>query len=135
MSEDSLAKLCIVRWWKDNWYYISTERKGKQLYAKVRALGDFALMWDFEPPSIEYLSANKDTVFMKFGDNLSGIGENNLPQAEIDGDWVLLEFDYEDGELMALPRKSLGKGRHRFLIRTSDRAGNTTEKQFDFSIE
>ncbi len=135
LSDDTLKKLCIVRWWNGNWYYIPTEHRGKILISKVRALGDFALMWDNEPPKIELDSVSADTIIVKIKDNLSGFGGGNLPTAMLDDKWVLSEYDPEDKTLFVLPRKPLDKGKHLLKLQTIDRAGNSAEREFEIAIK
>ena len=134
LSEDTLKKLCIVRWWNDDWYYVPTKHRGKVLFCKVRALGDFALMWDYEAPEIKLDKISADTISVEISDNLSGFGRKNLPVATIDGEWVLSEYDPEDEALIVLPKNSLAQGKHIIKIEAVDRAGNGAEMEREIVI-
>lgn len=135
LPDDTLRKLCIVRWWNNDWYYIPTQHKGRKLWAKIRALGDFALMWDNEPPEAKVINTGPDTIVVEITDNLSGFGKNDLPIAIIDGEWTLSEYDPEDKTLNILPRKALDEGEHTLKLIAVDRAKNELVKEVKFLVE
>ncbi|MCD6594437.1 M23 family metallopeptidase [bacterium] len=134
LPDDSLKKLCIVRWWNNNWYYVPSKLKGRQIIAKVRALGSFALQWDFEPPIAKLLSADADTIVLSVNDNLSGFGAGNLPTAYIDSVWTLAEYDPEGKTITILPHNPLDKGKHSLKILAIDRAENKFENDWEIKI-
>ncbi len=131
---DSLRKLCIVRWWKNDWHYVPTKHRGREIRAKVRALGSFALMWDKKPPEVKLIRVLRDTLVVSVVDDLSGFGAENLPQAWIDGDWVLAEYDPDEDVVLVLPRKPLRTGKHTLRIVAEDRAENKTETTFEVTV-
>ncbi|MCD6531784.1 M23 family metallopeptidase [bacterium] len=134
LPEDTLKKLCIVRWWKGNWYYVPTKVKGRRLYAEIRALGDFALMWDNQPPEVKLLSASADTIVFAFDDNLSGFGADNLPQIYIDSLWTLGEYDFDKKTILALPKDKLLPGKHTVKVVAIDRCGNKFDKEWTITV-
>ena len=135
LPEDTLKKLCIVRWWKGDWYYVPTEIEGRRLYAEIRALGDFALMWDNEPPEFKLIRAGADTIVFNFHDNLSGFGARNLPQVFVDGKWTLCEYDFDEHTMLALPREKLSPGEHTVKVVAVDRAQNKLEKEWKVRVK
>ena len=134
LPDDTLKKLCIVRWWNNDWYYVPSRVKGRRITAKVRALGSFALKWDLEPPSAELISADSDTIVISIDDDLSGFGADNLPEVFIDSVWTLAEYDPEGKTVTILPREPLRKGVHKLKIVAMDRAGNKFEKSWAIEI-
>ncbi len=134
LPEDTLSKLCIVRWWRGDWYYVPTKREGKKLYAEIRALGDFALKWDLQPPTFRLISASADTILFAFDDDLSGFGADNLPQIFIDGNWTLAEYDFDEKVMTVLPREKLSPGKHTVKVVAVDRAGNKFDKKWEITV-
>jgi len=135
LPDDTLDKLCIVRWWRDNWYYVPGQRTGRQFIAKVRALGSFALMWDNEPPQAGLLSTSADTITISITDNLSGFGAQNIPQVFIDDKWTLVEYDPEDDMIFVLPKSPISTEKHTLKLIAADRAKNKIEETWDFQIK
>ncbi len=135
LEKDSLEKLSVVRWWNNHWFYVPSELKGRQITTKVRALGSFALKYDFQPPTADTISTSADTILIYIQDDLSGFGIQNLPQVYIDEKWALCEYDYEDNTITVLPKESIDVGEHKLKLVAKDRANNKLEKEWDFQIK
>jgi hypothetical protein len=86
-----------------------------------RELGDYVILRDTIPPGITRIYANNQAVRFKISDNLSGIATY---EANINGKWLLLNYDAKTGTLMSerLNRSDLIRGD--FELTVTDVAGN-----------
>ena len=89
--------------YKGNLYYNNTRRKENKLYTLSRTLGKYTLALDSVAPKIIPINFKDDQLLTKYrylkiriSDNLSGIKSY---RGEIDGKWILLEFDAKRGLL------------------------------------
>ncbi|HEY5511627.1 MAG TPA: M23 family metallopeptidase [Prolixibacteraceae bacterium] len=106
--------------------------------AHPRVFGDFAVALDTIPPAIRPLSikdhsilTNRTRIEFKITDNLSGIDSY---EGEIDGSWVLFEYDAKTDNLFYIidkERLTLGK-RHTLRLRVNDERKNQAEYQANF---
>lgn len=110
--------------------------KGNYIIVKTRSFGAYTVMLDSIKPKLTpinipstYNMSNKWSIMIKAEDNLSGVNEYN---AYIDGQWVLMEFDYKKKRLIHFFEKDLSKGSHQFKLVVKDKIGNTSELEFDF---
>ena len=78
-------------------YYSNTKRKENKLYTLNKTLGNYALFSDNQAPRIIPINFKKDQWLSKYRylkvkitDGLSGIKSY---RAEIDGKWILMEYD------------------------------------------
>ena len=78
-------------------YYSNTRRKENKLYTLNKTLGSYALFSDNQSPKIRPINFKKGQWLSKYrylklriSDGLSGIKSY---RAEIDGEWVLMEYD------------------------------------------
>jgi hypothetical protein len=111
--------------------YISTQTK---------YFGRFAITADTTPPYIipKYKTVKKNPVvdftnkneirFMVY-DNLSGIKSY---KANIDGKWVLLEYDAKSNAMFYFFDDKIATGTHVFKIEVFDKKNNKNEYQFSF---
>jgi len=110
--------------------YSSTVRKENTFYTKTKKLGKFALISDFKAPSVvpknfkegQWMSNFK---YLKVGikDDLSGIKSY---RGEIDGEWILMEWDLKKGILFYdFNDKKLSGTKHQLKIVVTDNANNT----------
>lgn len=103
-SKEEQEKMFIARiTTKGRPYYSSTRRKENKLYTLNRTLGSYALFTDNQKPSIRPINfkneqwlTNYNYLKLRIADKLSGI---KTYRAEIDGQWVLMEFDAKRGLL------------------------------------
>ncbi len=102
--------------------------------------GDFGVVLDTIPPRTQSLSikdnktlTNPSKIEFKISDNLSGIKSY---EGEIDGNWVLFEYDAKTGMLVYTIDKNrlvLGK-KHRLNLKVVDERKNATEYKANFYL-
>lgn len=104
--------------------------------SRVSSFGSYAVALDTVPPSVRVYIANgetlrRDIVSFSIRDRLSGLDRYEV---EIDGRWVLAEFDAKRSRLSVnLADAKIGRGKkHRLVIRVSDNKGNETVVKRDF---
>lgn len=104
--------------------------------SRVSSFGSYAVALDTVPPSVRVYIANgetlrRDIVSFSIRDRLSGLDRYEV---EIDGRWVLAEFDAKRSRLSVnLADAKIGRGKkHRLIIRVSDNKGNETVVKRDF---
>ena len=116
--------------YKGSLYYNYTRRKEDRLYTLSKTLGDYTLALDTVKPKIIPINFKDDQLltkyrFLKFkvSDDLSGIKSY---RGEIDGKWILLEYDakkslltydFNDGQLEGT--------KHSLKVIASDNVNNT----------
>lgn len=107
-----------------------------KLTTKLKSFGDFSVATDTLAPTIKPLNIypNKlmtsSSLRMNIRDDLSGIKSY---RAEIDGKWVLMEFDPKRARLTHYFKKSLQKGEHTFTLEVVDDRGNIAHYHVRFS--
>lgn len=114
----------------------------RTIEGKVRYLSHFALLEDTLPPKISKVSIlsgktvkdkrPKITAVVK--DDLSGIGSDEDVLMEIDGEWMIPEYDPEKQVLFTRPISPLTLGKHLLTIWAKDRAGNETKVEREFFV-
>ena len=104
--------------------------------SRVSSFGSYAVALDTVPPSVRVYIANgetlrRDIVSFSIRDRLSGLDRYEV---EIDGRWVLAEFDAKRSRLSVnLADAKIGRGKkHRLVIMVSDNKGNETVVKRDF---
>lgn len=102
--------------------YIKTAAKG---------FGEFYVRVDTEPPFIRPLNmvnggsmAGKAKMLFKIGDSLSGI-KSYL--GKIDGEWVLMEWDFKTKLLSYTFDTTVGPGKHKLELTVTDNKDNTAQ--------
>jgi len=90
---------------------------------KTRSLGQFKLMTDALPPTVEILGATPKGISARIRDDLSGIAEF---RALVDGEWVLMQYDYKRALLWSdkLDPDELFEVGAEVLVQVKDRSGN-----------
>lgn len=108
--------------------------------AHPRSFGDFEVVLDTIPPTIHPINVkdhktltNPAKLEFKISDNLSGI---ETYSGEIDGNWVLFEYDAKTGTLAyTIDKKRVGSGRmHTLKLKVSDERKNTSEYKSTFYL-
>lgn len=96
--------------------------------AQVHSFGDFFVKIDTIPPVIVPLNirnavnlATAKGIFLRIGDNLSGI--KNFA-GKIDGNWVLMEWDYKTKILSYTFERNIAAGKHIFELTVTDNKNN-----------
>jgi len=118
-------------------YYVYTLKKNDSLTAYTKSFGNFVIRYDSIAPYIKPLNFREkadltDYHFLKFriGDKKSGIKSYN---GYIDGQWILLEYDYKKGTLAYnFSDKKLEGKKHQLKVIVEDLLGNTKKYQTFF---
>lgn len=90
---------------------------------KTRSLGQFRLLTDANPPTVEILSATPKGISAKIRDDLSGIAQF---RALVNGEWVLMQYDYKRALLWSDkldPDVPFETGSE-VIVQVKDRSGN-----------
>lgn len=115
---------------KGNKSYESTIKKDSIFYASTKKLGKFTLLSDKDAPNIQLYNfkndqwiTNHETLKVKIFDYKSGI---NTYRAEIDGQWILMEYDVTTGVLTYdFKDKIFTDSKHELKVTVTDNVGNT----------
>lgn len=129
---------------------VSIDEKGKKSYAggsfkdgmvttQTKSFGNYAIAIDtiapklktafkYVPNSIANLNTAK-TIGIVASDNLSGIRKY---KANIDGKWVLVEYEYKKSLLFYTFNNTITPGEHTFSIDVTDDKENTSTLSFKF---
>jgi hypothetical protein len=133
--------------WFDNdqseWIWIDEDTANADLAAGLSWGGGlFAAIVDTTAPAITDLNLKQyhkywnrqPQVKFKLKDNLSGFENDLAIDVRIDGDWLLPQYDIEEGDCLATLRRPLELGKHVLTISARDRAGNRAQKQVEFEM-
>jgi len=110
--------------------YESTVKKDSIFYASTKKLGKFTLLSDKDAPNIQLHNfkndqwiTNHETLKVKIFDYKSGI---NTYRAEINGQWILMEYDVTTGVLTYdFKDKVFTDSKHALKVTVTDNVGNT----------
>ncbi len=110
--------------------------RNNMLSTKVREFGDFCIVADTINPVIKGVNIypakkfnTQTTIKCTMADKESGI---KAYRAEIDGKWILMEYDYKRKLLTYTIPKELEKGKHIFTLIVTDKVENTTIYKAEF---
>jgi peptidase M23-like protein len=105
----------------NSYSYLPAEWKNNRITFSSREFGEFVIQKDTLPPTIIPLSVNQTSARLKIRDGLSGI---SYFEASINGEWLLMVYDYKTGYLKSekLDKSKLLKGE--FELKVVDNAGN-----------
>ena len=133
---------------KSKTYIATTDMEGKFWYigggweddylkAKVREFGDFCIIADTTNPEIKGVNIfpgkifnTQTTIKLTVKDSDSGIKSY---RGEIDGKWILMDYDYKNNLLKFDIEKNISKGKHTFTLNLIDNVGNTTDYKAEFT--
>jgi len=110
--------------------YSSTVKKENSFYTKTRNLGKFRLLSDYKAPSVtpnsfydgQWITSHR-YLKVKIKDDLSGIKSY---RGEIDGKWILMEWDLKKGLLVYdFKDLKLAGSKHKLKVVVTDNANNT----------
>jgi hypothetical protein len=101
--------------------YVGGQFANGKITFSAPELGEFAVVADSVAPTIGRISITNRSARLRIRDNLSGIEKI---EANIDGDWLLMKYDYKTGIVQSerLDKKKLLKGM--FELKVTDRMGN-----------
>ncbi|MEA2030828.1 MAG: M23 family metallopeptidase [candidate division Zixibacteria bacterium] len=128
---------------ENRWIWLDNSFKDNTLKALSTGGGSFAAVIDYAPPTIERLTIIDGAQYRKtrppvnfiIKDTISGIPNDTAIRIEIDGQWLIPEYDKETGFCSSRPLEPLEPGRHHLGIMITDRAGNKFEKYLNFIID
>jgi Peptidase family M23 len=113
--------------------------QGEYLHTRVRHFGDFCVMADTEPPKIspvvfEADMRKKKTMAFGIRDNfgVDGTADGLRYRGEIDGQWVLFEYDKKRNRLTHTFDHRTAPGDHRIKMSVKDDRGNESIFERDF---
>jgi len=140
---DSLQGLC---WWdKDDreWVWLDSQYGPDRIASKVTGGGVYSLETDRERPSIRGLSITDGLTYFNpqhpitfyLSDNLSGFADDRSIVVELDGQWMIPEYNPDTKVCKTYPLEPLPDGRHDLKITAVDRAGNRTEQRIHFFVK
>jgi len=101
--------------------YLGGEWSGNKVKFTTRELGMFVFLQDSVPPVITKVRIDAGSARLKIRDGMSGI---SYYEANINGEWLLMNYDYKTAILQSNllnPKQSL---RGDFELKVVDRAGN-----------
>jgi hypothetical protein len=124
------------------WSYIATKPDAEPGYLSCRVLtaGTFALLRDIYPPAIFFRKpASRHMQKLKFlvvrvNDRGKGIDERTVA-VFLNGQVADAEYDPDWNHVLIKDLEHLQRGKNHMLVRASDRAGNSSEKNFYFSLK
>jgi len=113
-------------------YYVSGYKKNDSIRAFTKSFGNFVIRYDSIAPYIKPVNfkenanlTNYHFLRLKTSDRQSGIKAYN---GYIDGNWILLEYDYKKGTLTYnFNDKKLKGHKHELKVIVEDRLGNTRQ--------
>jgi hypothetical protein len=137
-SEEDKKHLFIASYnSKNHPSFSNTVKKEKTFYTQTKKLGKFNLLTDIKPPTVkpknfkdkQWLSKAR-YLKVAIRDDLSGIKSY---RGEIDGKWILLEWDLKKGVLVYdFNDLQLSGSKHQLKIVVNDNANNTKTYQATF---
>ncbi|MGB5362491.1 MAG: M23 family metallopeptidase [Aureibaculum sp.] len=128
--EENRGQLFIARKNNGALYFTQTRRKENKLYTLSRTLGDYKIALDTIKPKISPVNFKNNQwltkyryLRLKLSDDLSGIDKY---RGEIDGEWILLEYDAKKGLLTYdFNDKQLKGDKHTLKVTALDNVNNT----------
>jgi len=111
------------------------------ILARVKRFGSFCVLADTVPPQVSVIQPQAQASLsalklIRFSaeDTLSGIGTERNLKIEVDGRFVIPEWDPERDIISGRPHWRVAKGEHDVLIEVRDQAGNRTQKRFKIFV-
>jgi len=110
---------------------------GDNISVKSRTFGSYCVMIDSTPPVIVPVNisngsnmSGKWSIMIKGSDNLSGI---DYYRGEVDGKWILFEYDYKRNLFFHYFDGSIEKGNHTLTFEVRDGTSNTAKIDLKFN--
>mgnify|MGYP000183839003 CR=1 FL=1 len=121
---------------KGNFWYIGGKWTNGFIKTKTREFGNFCIITDTIMPEIKGVNIypgkifnTQSTIKCTIKDNDSGIKNY---RGEIDGKWILMDYDYKNNLLRFDIDKNISKGKHTFTLEIEDNVGNKKEYKAAF---
>ena len=127
----------------EKWSLVSNEwdALGRQVVARVRRFGRYALLADLAAPEISNLQPAEGAVVGSrpeirgaVRDQGAGIGREADIEFELDGRPLIAEYDPEAGRVYGHLAEDLSPGAHRLVLRVRDMSGNQAETHAEFTV-
>ena len=122
---------------KGNFWYLGGKWQNGFLKNKVREFGNFCIVADTTNPEIKGVNIfpgkifnTQTTIKLTIKDKNSGIKSY---RGEIDGKWILMDYDYKRNLLRFDIEKNISKGKHTFTLKVIDNVGNATNYKAEFT--
>ena len=110
--------------------YRGGEWKDGFLSVKIREFGDFCITADTINPFISFKKHVNNIISCNIKDNESGI---SYYRGELNGNWILMEYEHKKNLLTCVLPKNLKKGSHTLKVFVKDKVNNLSEKSFEFT--
>ncbi len=135
--------LCWLDNEKNKWVWLDNSFDNNILESFSQGGGSFAAVIDYDAPTISRLTIYnggryndpQPAVNFILEDTISGIGDDRDIVIEVDGQWLIPEYDPESGWVRSKPLEPLEPGKHHLGIMVTDRAGNIYEQYMNFTIK
>ena len=121
---------------KGNFWYLGGKWQNGFLKTKTREFGDFCIVADSIKPEIKAVNIfpgkvfnTQTTIKLTIKDKHSGIKSY---RGEIDGKWILMDYDHKKNLIRFDIEKNKSKGKHNFTLEVIDNVGNTTNYSAEF---
>jgi len=126
----------------NRWSYIATQYDHEPGYLSCRVLtaGTYALLRDVFPPALSFRRPasrhlqSLQRLVIRASDRGKGIDDRTI-QVVLNGRNADAEYDPDWGHVVTKDLQFLRRGKNSMLVRVSDRAGNSNEKNFVFSLK
>ncbi len=120
---------------------LSDSRSAGEVRGSCLNLETFVMIYDRRPPSVQLVKPESGAVLkvrrpeFRFAvlDELSGVDDETIV-VTVDGEWALAEYDPPRDAVYVSLREPLNSGEHRVHISVSDKMGNTSEKEYRFTV-
>jgi hypothetical protein len=116
---------------KGEWEFLDNDQRTNpgSVYGASRQLETYVLIRDPDPPELKWLAPQRSTknarptFRLRVEDEFSKVDDRTI-SLEIDGAWVLMEYDYENDLMQGRPEKPLSPGGHEVTVTVRDFCGN-----------
>ena len=122
---------------KGHFWYIGGKWNNGYLKTKTKVFGDFCIVVDTIKPEIRGLNIfpekvlnSQQTIKLIIKDKESGIKSF---RGEIDGKWILLDYDHKQNLVRFDIDNNIIKGEHIFTLKVIDNVGNTAKYEAKFT--
>lgn len=130
---DSLRSKCFIAGCrKNNFVNHGSRIEENTLFTEVSNLGEYVVMIDTVAPTItpKQWNTNWDkqshvSFIIKDNFDAKSSAKDLIPQATIDGQWILMKYDYKNDIIRYNMDLPLTKGPHSFQLKVTDDLGNT----------
>ncbi len=128
---------------KEEWNPLETIYDSGRLACSSGLLGTFAVLRDDDPPHLKNIvprnksvtSHKMPNIHCTLSDDISGIESDDQVLIELDGEWLIPEYDPETEILKTTPRRRLSDGTHELKITATDKAGNSRTVFSEFTVQ